>query len=75
MLDEDVVIEIQLNEPDLGDDPENRYDCDACAHAPAADEPIVLIIAKDTEEVVDKFCMECAIEKLRYVPPVDGRIA
>jgi hypothetical protein len=65
---EELEIAVVPNEPDPGDDPENRYDCDACAHAPAADEPIVLIIAKETEEVVDKFCVACAVEKLTAVP-------
>jgi hypothetical protein len=50
------------NAPDPGDDPENRYDCDACAHAPAADEMILLLLVDG--DVDSKWCIDCAIEKL-----------
>jgi hypothetical protein len=55
-------LELKFNEPDEGDDPENRYDCDSCAYPPQPDEYILLV--KEDCEITDKFCEECAAEKL-----------
>lgn len=56
-------IRFKLNEPDEGDDPENRYDCDDCAYPPQPDEPIILVLTG--EEVTQKYCVDCAVIRLQ----------
>jgi hypothetical protein len=57
------MITIQLNLPDNGDDPNNRYDCDDCAYCPEPNEPILLNIT-NADEVTNKYCLECATRRI-----------
>lgn len=57
-----LTVEVRLNVPDEGDDPENRHDCDDCAHCPTAEEPIVLV--SDNGRVRRRLCVLCAVERL-----------
>lgn len=54
---------VQQNRPDPGDDPENRYDCDGCAHAPDPTE-IIVIVYDATDEIDVKLCAGCAEERI-----------
>lgn len=57
-------IELRLNAPDPGDDPENRFDCDHCAYAPTADEHILLVLKG--ADVLAKLCTDCACRLINY---------
>ena len=68
--DKGMILRIRLNTPDEGDDPNNRWDCDSCAHAPEATEPIILILEGDGEgnegkHLKAKVCTDCAIEIIK----------
>ena len=60
-------LRIQLNAPTPGDDPNNRFDCDACAYTPTPDEPIILVLheLRGEEEIRHKICTDCALDILQ----------
>lgn len=67
-------LSLQLNTPDEGDSPENRYDCDYCAFAPEPDEVIVLF--RDSGNTIHlKLCLPCAWADSDHSNELDRTVA